>query len=158
MGTRLQNPAVQGDAELTQLLSQLNAEAPPQGRDICFARDRDGRNLIHLAAIQGRLDILKLVNEYDELMQAALEKVDHKETILHLCVKHNQPGALALLLQIFSSGWNYIIDAKNRDGDTILHMAVKNNQNQVGNQYDKCILNIFSFNFHIFFFFWSNCS
>ncbi|CAI9099621.1 OLC1v1036471C1 [Oldenlandia corymbosa var. corymbosa] len=66
-----------------------------------LAWDRDGRNPLHLAAIHGKLNILNLVYHHDGLMQAALEKADRGDTILHLCFRYNQLEALKLLLQIF---------------------------------------------------------
>ncbi|CAI9090314.1 OLC1v1025066C1 [Oldenlandia corymbosa var. corymbosa] len=118
--------AMLGHEDFAQAILQMNYSA--SSYDMCFARDRDGRNPVHLAAIHGKLNFLELIRHHDGLMQAALEKADGGGTVLHLCVKHNQLEALKLLLQIFIDG-NFV-GAKNEDGMNILHLALENNQNQ----------------------------
>ncbi|CAI9087856.1 OLC1v1022040C1 [Oldenlandia corymbosa var. corymbosa] len=95
---------------------------------MCLARDQDGRNPVHLAAIYGQMNILELVINHDGLMQAALEKADCGGTILHLCVKYNQVKALSYLLQIFTDP--HFVGVKNDEGMTILHLASYYNHNQ----------------------------
>ncbi|CAI9117701.1 OLC1v1019152C1 [Oldenlandia corymbosa var. corymbosa] len=96
----------------------------------CLARDRNGRNPAHLAAIHGRLNILKLVSRVevcDGWFDALTEVADRGNNVLHLCVKYNQLEALKFLLPIFPEG----IGAKNEDGMTIWHMAFYGNILQV---------------------------
>ncbi|CAI9118344.1 OLC1v1019903C1 [Oldenlandia corymbosa var. corymbosa] len=101
---------------------------------MCLARDRDGRNPLHLAAISGKLNILNLINHHIWLMQAAREKAaEEGGNILHLCVKYNQLVALKFLLQIFGTDLEFV-SAKNDDGMTILHLAMHYNQNQARRQ------------------------
>ena len=65
----------------------------PADPEMCFSCDKYERNPLHLAAMKGRLDVLK------ELVRArrphaARTRVQRGETILHLCVRHNQLEAL----------------------------------------------------------------
>ncbi|CAI9095126.1 OLC1v1030992C1 [Oldenlandia corymbosa var. corymbosa] len=98
-------------------------------RHMCLAGDRNGRNPLHLAAMHGQLNILRLIHDHDGLIQAALaKKADGGNTILHLCVEHNQLEALKLLLDTFTDP--EFRSAKNEDGMTILHLAIYHNHNQ----------------------------
>jgi len=55
--------------------------------------------------------------------------MEHGETILHLCVKHNNLEALKLLAE--NIGDNEFVNLKNDDGDTILHLAIADKQTEV---------------------------
>ncbi|CAI9109044.1 OLC1v1008781C1 [Oldenlandia corymbosa var. corymbosa] len=98
--------AILGCAQSVQaILSHEQFMQPGRGNrsflhEMCLARDQNGRNFLHLAVIHGRLSILEMIRGNAWLMQVALEKADRRETILHLCVKYNQLGALQSLLQI----------------------------------------------------------
>ncbi|CAI9106064.1 OLC1v1005122C1 [Oldenlandia corymbosa var. corymbosa] len=120
--------AMLGNLEFVQ--ATLHVFSCSSFSDMCFANDRYGRNPLHLAAINKRLNILHLVDDYDVMKQAALEKPQGGGTILHLSVKHNQLEAMKLLMQIFTHP--KFVGAKDEDGMTILHLALENNQNQRG--------------------------
>nr|XP_027086659.1 ankyrin repeat and sterile alpha motif domain-containing protein 1B-like [Coffea arabica] len=117
---------------LKVLVNRLKDTQLPKGRSedaayfLCLARDGNGRNPIHLAAMYGRLAVLQEL--LDAGFQAALEKTDEGGTILHLCVKYNQLEALKMLVDISKDVW--FQNAKNEDGMTILHMAIYYRQNQ----------------------------
>ncbi|XP_058215564.1 ankyrin repeat-containing protein BDA1-like [Rhododendron vialii] len=87
---------------------------------MCLARDRDGNNPLHIAAIKGQVQVLK------ELVQTrphrAQVKVDQGDTILHLCAKYYQLDCLELLLDVIPDP-DFVNDA-DIDGNTILHLAV----------------------------------
>ncbi|CAI9102102.1 OLC1v1000311C1 [Oldenlandia corymbosa var. corymbosa] len=117
--------AMLGHEEFVKAILQINS---PSSHRMCLARDREGKNPLQVAAINGKLEILNLVHHHDGLMQAAFEKAEEGGTILHLCVKYNQLEALKLLLQILTDP--KLVGAKNKDGMTILHMAFEFNQNQ----------------------------
>ncbi|XP_062098809.1 ankyrin repeat-containing protein NPR4-like [Humulus lupulus] len=87
--------------------------------------DGEGRNPLHLAAMRGRLDVLR------ELLKVAPEAIwvnlkDRSETILHVCVRHNQLEALKFLVNNMDD--YQIVNAKDDYGMTLLHLAVTNKQ------------------------------
>lgn len=108
--------SAKGHVEIVKVLLSAHPET-------CLARDRDGRNPLHLAAIKGRYEVVK------ELLQAqphAARAMVQQETILHLCVKHNQFEVLKLLVE--SMGDHEFVNSKDADGNTILHLAVADKQ------------------------------
>ncbi|GLT31595.1 hypothetical protein SLA2020_063240 [Shorea laevis] len=94
--------------------------------DTCFVRDRDGRNPVHIAALNGHVSIL------GELVQArpgaAQVLMDRGETILHACARHNQLDAMKFLLERISD--HEFVNLKNYDGNTVLHIAVADKQQE----------------------------
>ncbi|GLT96354.1 hypothetical protein SLE2022_139800 [Rubroshorea leprosula] len=94
--------------------------------DMCFVRDRDGRNPVHIAALKGHVSIL------GELVQArpgaARVLMDRGETILHACARHNQLDAMKFLLERISD--HEFVNLKNYDGNTVLHIAVADKQQE----------------------------
>ncbi|KAL1532598.1 ankyrin repeat-containing protein ITN1-like [Salvia divinorum] len=132
METELYMSAAGGDAEaLGRLLQSVASpcclitgqngdreEAYSSCAEMCLARDSQGRNPLHLAAIKGEVKLL------EELLfvapSAVRQKVGRGLTVLHLCVEHGQLEALKALMEEVKE----LVNAKNDDGDTILHMAV----------------------------------
>nr|GEV22445.1 ankyrin repeat-containing domain, PGG domain protein [Tanacetum cinerariifolium] len=102
----------QGHVEIVKSLALANPET-------CLARDHDGGTPLHLAAIKGRSDVVK------ELVQAqphAARVMVQQDTILHLCVKHNQLEVLKLLIEVIVD--HEFINSKDAYGNTILHLAI----------------------------------
>ncbi|XP_047319649.1 uncharacterized protein LOC124923729 [Impatiens glandulifera] len=101
--------------------------------EMCSVVDEEGNNPLHLAAIMGRKEVL------DELMKvrwdSALEVTTNRESILHLCVKHDKEDCLKLLLEKFSDDPEFI-NVVDRAENNILHRAVKFKQFQI----IECIL------------------
>ncbi|KAI3711858.1 hypothetical protein L1987_70407 [Smallanthus sonchifolius] len=105
-----------GHVEIVKVLLSVNPQT-------CVARDRDGRNPLHLAAVKGHCEVVK------ELVLAqphAARAMVQQETILHLCVKHNQLEVLKLLVE--TVGDHEFVNTKDADGNTILHLAVADKQ------------------------------
>ncbi|KAI3814804.1 hypothetical protein L1987_14449 [Smallanthus sonchifolius] len=105
-----------GHVEIVKALLSVASET-------CVARDRDGRNPLHLAAVKGHCEVVK------ELVRAqphAARAMVQQETILHLCVKHNQLEVLKLLVE--TVGDHEFVNTKDADGNTILHLAVADKQ------------------------------
>ncbi|KAI8525318.1 hypothetical protein RHMOL_Rhmol13G0221200 [Rhododendron molle] len=99
---------------------QIVKELVKANPKMCLVRDRDGKNPVHVAAMEGKISVLEeLVGASPE---AARVRVDQNETILHLCVKHKQLGSLKTLLEVIK-GWDFV-NAKDSDGNTILHLAI----------------------------------
>ncbi|KAH9624128.1 hypothetical protein KSS87_011507 [Heliosperma pusillum] len=95
--------------------------------DMCFVQDLDGKNPVHVAAIRGQIHVL------DELVRtvplAARERTYSGETVLHLCLKHGQPEAFKFLVNVLDDG--EILNSRNSDGNTVLHLAVAAKQLEV---------------------------
>ncbi|XP_055820373.1 ankyrin repeat-containing protein BDA1-like [Solanum dulcamara] len=111
--------SIKGYLEIVRELLVVNPE-------MCLVRDRQGRNPLHLAVIKGRVEVIKELVRATHL--AALQTTDRGENVLHLCVKHyNQLEALNLLMEIMISD-DKLLNAKDGDGYTILHLAVAHKQ------------------------------
>lgn len=112
--------SAKGHLEIVKTLLAVNP-------NMCFARDQDGRNPVHVAATSGQVHVL------DELLrakpQAAKERTNSGETALHLCVKHSQPEALKFIINATDDG--ELLNSKDGDGNTVLHLAVAAKQLEV---------------------------
>ncbi|XP_047952521.1 ankyrin repeat-containing protein NPR4-like [Salvia hispanica] len=90
--------------------------------ETCWWRDCRDMNPVHIAAINGHVNIL------EEFLQinspSSMERVHRGDTLLHLCIKHNQLDCLKFLVGKLGE----LVWAKDDDGDTILHLAVRFNQ------------------------------
>ncbi|XP_027084269.1 uncharacterized protein [Coffea arabica] len=113
--------AILGHVDFVKAILQIES-----AHFMCWARDRDGRNPLHLAAMHGKLPVLLLLIRGG--FRAALEKTDGGGTVLHLCIKYNQPVALKILADKLKDP--EFVNAKNEDGMTILHLAVYYEQHE----------------------------
>lgn len=95
---------------------------------ICRGRDAHGRCPVHVAAIRGRIHVLKELLRVDP--GAALVLTDQNETIFHLCIKFNQFEALQVLM-IEMIGDADFLNCGDFDGNTILHLSVIHQQSEV---------------------------
>ncbi|XP_057958382.1 ankyrin repeat-containing protein BDA1-like [Malania oleifera] len=109
--------SAKGNLEIVEVLLANNP-------DMCLACDKYGRNPLHLAVMKGRIDVLK------ELVatkpSAAKVEVDHGESMLHLCVRYNEFEALKLLVKALND--NELVNARDDNENTILHLAVADKQ------------------------------
>uniref|UniRef100_A0A803LAK4 Uncharacterized protein n=1 Tax=Chenopodium quinoa TaxID=63459 RepID=A0A803LAK4_CHEQI len=94
--------------------------------NVCRAQDALGRCPVHVAAIKGRIDVLKELMRVDP--GAALVRTDQDDSILHLCVKFNQFEALKVLMENISD--DTFLKCGDYDGNTILHLSVLNQQSE----------------------------
>ncbi|PIN00231.1 26S proteasome regulatory complex, subunit PSMD10 [Handroanthus impetiginosus] len=92
--------------------------------DVCFACDRDGYNPVHVAAMRGRIEALKEMVRVRPDAARALVKME--KTVLHLCVEYCQFEALKVLLESVESG--DLVNCRDGDGNTVLHLAVADKQ------------------------------
>ncbi|KAH7857159.1 hypothetical protein Vadar_009707 [Vaccinium darrowii] len=107
--------STEGHVKVVQELLRVNT-------DVCIARDQDGRIPLHLAVMKGRAEVIrKLLGAKPKSIQ---ETLDREETVLHLCVKYNRLEALKTLVQyVQSNGMESLLNSKDTDGNTILHLA-----------------------------------
>lgn len=106
---------------------------------MCMARDRDGYNPLHIAAMKGKVDVLeKLVHTCPRAVQVATYQGD---TILHICVNHNQLESLQLLLKMITDP--EFVQSRDKKGNSILHLAVFGKRLQVCPYSDFLISKLF---------------
>ncbi|KAL3739003.1 hypothetical protein ACJRO7_020404 [Eucalyptus globulus] len=109
--------AARGDVETVREI--LRAGGP---QDLCLVKGRERRIPLHCAAANGKVGIMK------ELLSASPESVEEttarEETALHLSVKNNRFEALVVLVEHLKQHNNeQVINWKDKNGDTILHLA-----------------------------------
>ncbi|CAL5389456.1 unnamed protein product [Camellia sinensis] len=122
--------SAKGYIEIVEALININP-------NLCLVCDRDGRNPLHIAAIKGQVNVLQVLVRV--CPQAVRVTLDRDETILHLCVNHNQQQALEVLLKVITS--RDFVNAKDRCGNNILHLATLNKQLQMARcVLDNCII------------------
>ncbi|KAI9191088.1 hypothetical protein LWI28_003472 [Acer negundo] len=109
--------AKKGYVETVKVLIKVDPE-------MCRARDIEGRNPLHLAAMNGRIEVLEELIRARPL--AAYANTIWGESILHSCVKHNQLEALKLVVEIMDDPNS--LSAKDEYGMTVLHLAVADKQ------------------------------
>ncbi|KAL2517920.1 Ankyrin repeat family protein [Abeliophyllum distichum] len=108
-----------------EIVKALLSAAP----DMCLVRDCHGRNPLYLAAINGRPEVLNELIQNQKIPLAAREKVDRGQTVLHLCVKHNQLQVMEIIMRVVND--YEFVNGKDDDGDTILHLAVRDKQLEI---------------------------
>ncbi|KAL2238134.1 UNVERIFIED_CONTAM: hypothetical protein Sindi_1005100 [Sesamum indicum] len=97
--------------------------------ELCMNKDRDGRTALHSAVVNGKIDVIDVL--FDHCPQAATKMTFHKDSILHLAVKHHQHEALMFLIdQKFGSSVEDLLNLGDWEGNTILHLATNNRQLQ----------------------------
>uniref|UniRef100_A0A803LBL8 PGG domain-containing protein n=1 Tax=Chenopodium quinoa TaxID=63459 RepID=A0A803LBL8_CHEQI len=89
--------------------------------NMCFAHDQEGRTPIFIAAVTGQIEALELLHRANPY--ATQGRTNDGESILHLCVKHNQLKSLQRLLELVDDDGNQLINFRDNDGNTILHLA-----------------------------------
>ncbi|KAG8375720.1 hypothetical protein BUALT_Bualt10G0129800 [Buddleja alternifolia] len=109
--------SAKGHVEIVRALLSVNPR-------MCLARDRNGLTPLHLAAQKGRVEVMTELLHAEP--DAARLTLYGGENILHLCVKHYQLEALKLLVSTISE--TEFVNAKDNDGNTVLHLAVADKQ------------------------------
>ncbi|KAL7159150.1 hypothetical protein ABFS83_01G009300 [Erythranthe nasuta] len=95
---------------------------------MCCVLDGDGRSPLHLAAIKGRTVVLGELLKAAPRAAAVLTAAG--ESCLHLCVKYNRLESMKLLLQFLERD-DKLLNWKDREGNTILHLSVANKQIEI---------------------------
>ena len=105
-------------------------------KDLVRVKGREGYTALHYAAEKGDLDLLA---QFLKDCPACIEDVTiRKETALHVAAKNDKLEALELLARFLRRThlyWkvskNHLLNSKNRNGDTVLHIAASNTQPKV---------------------------
>ncbi|KAL2940109.1 Ankyrin repeat-containing protein BDA1 [Bienertia sinuspersici] len=105
--------SAKGHLEIVNALVQVNP-------NMCFTRDQDGWNPVHVAAVNGRVTVIEVLLRAKP--QAGRERTNCGDSVLHLCVKHGCLEALELLVRTMGDG--QLLNSKDCDGNTVLHLAV----------------------------------
>ncbi|KAK6248751.1 hypothetical protein QUC31_020316 [Theobroma cacao] len=96
---------------------------------MCMVRNQDGKTPLHLAAIKGRVKVLReLVRARPESAQVVTER---DETALHLCVGSNRLLGLKSLFEEIGKDDDVLVNQKDCDGNTVLHIAVAKKQIEI---------------------------
>ncbi|KAM2664096.1 hypothetical protein EV1_010564 [Malus domestica] len=99
-------------------------------RRLCQLNGRDEWTPLHYAASRGRVDVIR------EMVLACPESVEdvtvQGETVIHLAVKCSQFKAIKFLVELVAEANKmYILNLKDKHGDTVLHLATWKKQHQV---------------------------
>ncbi|KAF8412912.1 hypothetical protein HHK36_000884 [Tetracentron sinense] len=92
------------------------------GRELCLLKGREKRTPLHVAVIFGRIDVInELINQCPKSLE---ELTVHKESVLHIALKYEQLDTFKLLLDwVKELNKKYIVNLKDKDGNTVLHLA-----------------------------------
>ncbi|OMO67235.1 hypothetical protein CCACVL1_20687 [Corchorus capsularis] len=95
----------------------------------CTVRNEDGKTPLHLAAIKGKVEVARvLVRACPESARAVTER---DETALHLCVGNNRLVGLKSLIEEIWKNDDQLLNWKDCDGNTVLHLAVAKKQIEI---------------------------
>ncbi|KDP28883.1 hypothetical protein JCGZ_14654 [Jatropha curcas] len=112
-----------GRLELVRLLLRV-------GYDLCLLKGKDGNIPLHCAVMKGRADVVK------ELILACPDSIKqvtaYGETALHIGVKSNQIRVFkALMEEVKKLDMMEIVNWKDKDGNTLLHLATFRKQDEI---------------------------
>ncbi|KAF4395206.1 hypothetical protein F8388_001593 [Cannabis sativa] len=104
------------------------------GANICRLKGQDGKVSLHFAAMKGQVSVLR------ELVSACPESLSDvtvgEESVLHLAVKNNQFEAVRVLIEeLRKLGKMEIVNWKDIEGNTVLHLATFHKQHQASSLY-----------------------
>lgn len=91
---------------------------------VCYIRNRDGRTPMHMAVVEGRVEVLAELIRVEPGSARVL--TDRGETVLHLSVMYDRLEAMKLLVGYM--GKDGIVNWKDHDGNTVLHLVVARKQ------------------------------
>ena len=108
---------------------------------LCRLEGREKKTPLHYAAVRGRVDVIA------EMLLACPECVEdvtmHRETALHLAVKHSQFESVKALVEWVGETKKNIVNFKDERGNTILHIAAWKKQRQVSTLNNSLIYRLY---------------
>lgn len=115
--------AIMGNVAIVKELLRLDPE-------ICLLKGKDGRTALHHAASKGKVEVIdELVSTYPDCLK---DVTFHHETALHLALKSYQFGAFRVLVKYLESHkLQSIINWRDYNGNTVLHLAALKKQHEV---------------------------
>ncbi|KAK4435197.1 hypothetical protein Salat_0683000 [Sesamum alatum] len=97
--------------------------------ELCMKKDKEGRSALHFAVVAGKIGVINVLLVH--CPEAAMEVTLHKESVLHLAVKHHQHEVLEFLInQKLGSSVGDLLNLGDWEGNTVLHLATANRQLQ----------------------------
>jgi ankyrin repeat protein len=119
--TPLHLASAEGYTDVAKVLLQANAGVClTRDQYFCLVRDQDERIALHLAAMRGRIEIIKmLISAQPVSIWVNL----NGDSVLHLCVRFNHLDALRVLVES-DNGEELFLSSKDHHGNSILHLAV----------------------------------
>ncbi|RVW50825.1 Ankyrin repeat-containing protein BDA1 [Vitis vinifera] len=97
--------------------------------ELCCLKGRDGMTPLHCASVKGRAETMNLLLSASPL--CVLEVTERGETALHIAAKNNQLDALRVLVEwLWRSKTLVVINSKDGDGNTVLHLAAARKNHQ----------------------------
>ncbi|KAL4339770.1 hypothetical protein GQ457_08G034700 [Hibiscus cannabinus] len=96
---------------------------------LCSAEGREKKTPFHFAAMKGRVDVIhEMLGRYGECLESVTVQ---KETALHLAIKNSQFEAIKVMVDwIVRMKKEEILNLKDEQGNTILHLATWKKQRQ----------------------------
>ena len=96
---------------------------------LCCLEGRENKTPLHFAAMKGRVDVIS------EMLLSCAECIEgvtvQKETALHLAIKNNQFEAIKVMVDwILEMKREDILNLKDEQGNTVLHLATWKKQRQ----------------------------
>jgi len=95
--------------------------------DLCYAVDKDDMLPLHFAAMRGRVGTIQ---ELIKTRPDSIHRITHNGSVLHFCVRFNHLEALRFFVQSATMNQDFLL-AKDKEGNTLLHLAVKLKQIKV---------------------------
>ncbi|MCL7046620.1 hypothetical protein MKW94_017028 [Papaver nudicaule] len=96
--------------------------------NLCCLKDIEGRTALHCAVIKGRISVIRELINSACSSDCVRQVTARNETVLHLCIKNNQFEALKVLLESVDDD---LLNAKDRGGNTLLHLAISKRHCQI---------------------------